>query len=481
MKKLLAILCAAMLSVACCIPVFAAGEGSITIENAIKDQTYSVYGLAEAVELDLGGGTNTYYSIADAKWETFFNAQSAYFTLQNVNVGGTDYTLLLPIAAMSDAQKATLAKDAVAHAETNGITATQTATASADGTLTFSGLTLGYYAIDSSLGTVCALTTTNSAFTMVEKNVAPTLDKEAEEDSTGAFGDSNTVDIGDTVNFKVTITAQEGAANYKMHDTMSAGLSFDGIDSVSITLNGVAVAAENYTLTAPGACGCTFEAEFNSAFTDTLKKDDQIVVTYSATLNENANVGTAGNTNSAELDYGDGTTVSTTPATSTTTYTYGFDLVKTDEFKALLPGAEFELYRGNETTPVALVNLGNGVYRVATSGDTSAVTTIAVANGKVTIQGLDSDSYFLKETKAPEGYNLLDATQNFAIENANLDATVNSNHYVGGGVQVINKTGTVLPETGGFGTTMFILIGGGLALCTGILLVTKKRMDKIAD
>lgn len=111
-------------------------------------------------------------------------------------------------------------------------------------TVTFTDLELGYYLVDSSLGALCSLNTTDPNATIKEKNDPPSLDKKVMEDSTGEYGESNTADIGETVFFKATITAQPGAENYVLHDTMSAGLSYTGVTGV--TLNGAnVVAVEN--------------------------------------------------------------------------------------------------------------------------------------------------------------------------------------------------------------------------------------------
>ncbi len=132
------------------------------------------------------------------------------------------------------ADAAKFAKEALAYAKdtTNNITVTSNATATTT-TVEFTGLDSGYYLVDSSVGTLCFLNTmTSSEVKIDEKNVAPTVDKKVQEDSkideTDKYGESNTADIGQTVNFKTTITAQAGAQNYVLHDKMDAGLTFDG-------------------------------------------------------------------------------------------------------------------------------------------------------------------------------------------------------------------------------------------------------------
>ena len=110
------------------------------------------------------------------------------------------------------------------------------------------------------------------------------------------------------------------------------------------------------------------------------------------------------------------------------------------------------------------------------------VVTTDPAKGQVRLVGFDNGTYYLEETVAPAGYNKLSARQKFIISDANLDSVFNGDIYsTGSGVHVVNKTGSMLPETGGLGTLLFTLLGGSTVLGTGVVLVTKKRMSKIED
>ncbi|MBR1983867.1 MAG: LPXTG cell wall anchor domain-containing protein [Clostridia bacterium] len=133
---------------------------------------------------------------------------------------------------------------------------------------------------------------------------------------------------------------------------------------------------------------------------------------------------------------------------------------------------------GNEVT---VVLMDDGVtYRRARADETGVE--IVVKNGEVRVVGFDNGTYYLEETEAPDGYNKLTAPQKFIISDANLDATFNGEIYsTGSGVHVVNKTGSMLPETGGLGTLLFTVLGGTAALGTGVVLVTKKRVSKIED
>ena len=111
-------------------------------------------------------------------------------------------------------------------------------------------------------------------------------------------------------------------------------------------------------------------------------------------------------------------------------------------------------------------------------GDDETGVEIIVKDGKVRVVGFDNGTYYLEETEAPDGYNKLSARQKFIISDGNLDAVYNDGIFsTGSGVHVVNKTGTMLPETGGIGTTIFYAAGALMVLCAVILLITKKRMN----
>ena len=235
-----------------------------------------------------------------------------------------------------------------------------------------------------------------------------------------------------------------------------------------------------YTVVTAGLTdGCTFEVRFTQEFCDHLKTNDKVIVYYEAMLNRNAIVAADGNPNEAALEYGEH---NKTTADMTTTKTYGFDLVKTDSQNKLIDGAEFRIYDaatgGNE---VKVVLMDDGVTYRRARADEEGVS-IKVKDGQVRIVGFDNGTYYLEETKSPEGYNQLTARQSFTIADGNLDAVFNDGIFsTGSGVHVVNKTGSMLPETGGMGTTLFITIGAMMVMAAGCLLVTKKRMSMIED
>ena len=466
-KKLFAALLAAALVLAMAVPAFAetnATKGSITINNTVKGETYTIYRM---FKLDsYNAESNTYSYTVESAWENFFKtgAGSSYIDLDS-NGHPTWKT-----AKSQDSDKADFAKLALKWATENKVPPAAESQTSTGSDVIFSHLDLGYYLVDSSLGALCGLNTTNPDVTITEKNEKPTIEKEVKNGD--AWGTTNDAKIGDTVEFKITIHVEAGAQKYKVTDTMEKGLSFN---SGSIKIDDATLDNNNATLTLKQKEG---DPTFTLTFADSYvagKVGETIVVTYTATLNENAVV--AGNKNSATLHYSNQHTVNK----ETTTYTHEFDLVKVDgTTNKLLDGAEFKLYTAKDGgEPIKFVAVEGG-YRVANGDETGAVDTIKV-NGKVHISGLDKVNYWLDETHAPAGYNKLTERQEVKLSEGSQNATLETGATTwaegNGGVVVKNNAGTVLPSTGGMGTTLFYVIGGGLMVAAVVLLVTKKRME----
>ena len=345
--------------------------------------------------------------------------------------------------------------------------------------MTFSNLELGYYLVDTTLGTLCSLDTTTPDVEMFEKNVEPPVEKEVKEDSTGNWGEENTAEIGQTVEFQTTIGAKPGAESYVLHDVMSAGLTLDpdSIQAVNLTKGQDANTGDYHVITTGLGDGCTFEVVFHQSYLDTITTDTDIVVTYDAVVNENAVIAGDGNSNKTQLKFGEDSNYETT-WDETKTYTYKVDVVKTDGSNEVLDGAQFKLYDaetgGNE---IKLVDEGNGVYRLAKDGETGAeyITTV---NGQLEIKGFDAfTNYYLEETKAPDGYNKLAERVEIAVKDANIDATVDGSIWKDGGIHVVNKAGSLLPTTGGMGTTIFYVAGGAIVVAAAATLVYRKRME----
>lgn len=456
-KKLFAALLAAALVLAMAVPAFAvtnATKGSIKIDHTVSGETYTIYRM---FKLDsYNAESNTYSYTVEPAWETFFStgAGSSYIDLDS-NGHPTWKT---------GADAAAFAKAALTWAADKKISGTKE-TATGD-TVTFSDLGLGYYLVDSSLGALCGLNTTNPNATIKEKNEKPEIKKEVQT-STGDWSSENNAKIGDTVEYKVEIKVADGAQKYTVTDTMSKGLTFNN-SSLKVTANDAVTT--DYTLT-PTTNG--FTLVLPETYVSNLTKGTTIIVTYNATLNKDAVIDGDGNANEVKLSYGNH---QNTVPSKVTTKSYQFDLVKVDgTTNKLLDGAEFELADGE--TKLSFVKDTAGNYRVAAAGEDGATTTITVKGGKVNIYGLAGKTYTLTETKAPGGYNKLVTPETVNLtEGSKAHATFDADVYKDGGVVVKNNAGTVLPSTGGMGTTLFYVVGGGLMVAAVVLLVTKKRM-----
>ena len=457
-KKLFAALLAAALVLAMAVPAFAvtnATKGSIKIDHTVSGETYTIYRM---FKLDsYNAESNTYSYTVEPAWETFFStgAGSSYIDLDS-NGHPTWKT---------GADAAAFAKAALTWAADKKISGTKE-TATGD-TVTFSNLDLGYYLVDSSLGALCGLNTTNPDATIKEKNEKPEIKKEVQT-SAGDWSSENNAKIGDTVEYKVEIKVADGAQKYTVTDTMSKGLTFNN-SSLKVTANDAVTTDYTLTSTTNG-----FTLVLPETYVSNLTKGTTIIVTYNATLNKDAVIDGDGNANEVKLSYGNH---QNTVPSKVTTKSYQFDLVKVDgTTNKLLDGAEFELADGN--TKLSFVKDTAGNYRVAAAGEDGATTTITVKNGKVNIYGLAGKTYTLTETKAPGGYNKLVTPETVNLtEGSKAHATFDANVYKDGGVVVKNNAGTVLPSTGGMGTTLFYVIGGGLMVAAVVLLVTKKRME----
>lgn len=482
-KKFVSLLLTLVMVLAMASTTFAAQEGtltggSITINDAVPGQTYKAY---QILYLESYNATSKAYAYkANSAWESFIESDTVKGVYVNVDTQGY-------VTWVEGANVAEFAKLAQAEAAKKVPDASDTAPDASEGktysTVTFSNLKLGYYLVDTSLGTLCSLDTTNPSVVMEEKNEVPPIpDKQVKEDSTSEWGESNTAQIGDTVEFRTTITAKKGAQNYVLHDQMSDGLTLDE-ESIKVTVNGVGLKkGTDYTVVINATDGCDFEIQFTQTYLDTITQDAEIVVTYSAVLNDKAVIYPSGNPNKTKLDYGDN---SSTEWDETKTYTFKFDIIKTDSNGKVLNGAKFELYDAQTAgNKIALVKESDGVYRVATATEKNAegFTSAVIEAGRATVKGLDANTiYWLEETEAPAGYNKLSGRVKVEIKDDNLITTMDKNEDTwqegDSGVHIINKTGAELPSTGGMGTTIFYIIGSVLVLAAVVLLIVRKRMS----
>lgn len=468
LRKIASLLLALTMLFALAATAFAddAGNNSITVNNAQSGETYKLYKLFDLVVSD---DMEAYSYTVRKEWETFFTtgAGKDYITLDNGYVKWNE-------DKVDAAFMAAFGKAAAAAVEGKTVVATKTPAAE-ENSFTFTGLEPGYYLITSTNGTLAIVDTTptNPAPAINEKNQNPTLDKEVKEDGTGKWGKENTAQIGDTVEFKTTITLKKGAKNYVMHDKMDAGLTFN---SASVEIEGLEDG--KFTVNNTPEDGCTFEVVFDQDYLDSLDKETTLTVTYTATLNEDA-VNADGNRkdqkNDAKLTWGN---ASGTEWSETVTKTFQFDLVKydaKDNTKTPIAGAVFQL-QDKDGKVIYLRKVNDHTYKIAegedvdtfalSEGEEALETFTTVAGTKITIIGLDlEDTYYLEEITAPAGYNKL---------KDKVKVEVNAeNTYV---VEVPNSTGTELPSTGGIGTTLFYVFGSVLVIGAAVLLITKKRV-----
>lgn len=468
-------------------------KGKLTINGALKNEEYTVYRIFDLESYD---GDNYSYKVVN-EWKDFFSATGegkvyvtldtdGYITSNTINTNISDF--------IQKALKYVATKTISPITAGGTIAVTDTRTTEADGTITYNNLPLGYYLVDSSVGALCSLNTTNLNATINEKNSVPTVQKVVGYSGGGVYAPSNTAEIGQVLSFKTTITVGNGAQNYILHDKMDAGLTYkDSSLKVYIkrtTDTGFAILdSVNYTLPISATDGDTFDITFKQDFLDGLEKNDQIMVEYEATLNEKANVMLDGiaadnNKNITYLTYGDKNTKSIEAETNTLTFTFYINKVnKTDN---PLKDAVFAIYREGDTEKVKLVKVNdydatsskNLTYRVAKADDVPAdiVTEITTPdNGRIDVIGLNQAKYEIEEISAPKGYNKL--TNKISADIQTGGVKVNGATPTLGKpteVKIVNNTGTILPSTGGVGTTMMYIVGAALLIGSGVVLVTKK-------
>ena len=348
------------------------------------------------------------------------------------------------------------------------------------------------------------------------KVVKPTVKKEVyDNDVIGSTGDNDgwgsSADhaINEPFQFRLIATLPASENNGRAYDfydkytvlfndTLSKGITYDGIDKVVIESNKKTYDITNvssmysvdttnlnshnyFAVIIPNVKACVADAGFN------LNNGATITVTYTAHLNENAAVNaSADNKNSVRLQYSNNPKDSEaywgfTPESEVYVYTYQLNNTKyKNEAKEgnELKGAGFRLYSAetcNVTEEIKLKMNKDGTYSRDFSTEGKGVEMFSDDKGQFNVKGLDAGTYYLKETTTPTGYNTCGVTtvtikanhngNRIDLDSSNLSTTI------------INNSGTVLPSTGGIGTTIFYVVGGGLMVAAAILLITKKRME----
>lgn len=466
MRKLFRVLLALAMTLALAVPAFAAETtGSITITNPQGGHTYTAYKIFDVTY----SGVNHSYTISDT--DAAFSTVKKYADepANGLNLTAVADTGKYNVSIGAGFSAASFAQ----HLKTNvGSLGTGTDFTTDGNTVKASGLDLGYYFVSSTSGTVCELATAKN-IQIRDKNEVPEIKKDVDDND-------RTVEIGQkltyTITGKVLSTKGYDEFTYQVTDTMTEGLTYN--KDVKVTIGGVDVTSAA-TITNNGN---GFVASVNMMhYQDQI--DAPVVITYTATVNEKA--------------------IQSDKETNTATLKYSNDPANKDSFKE--SSVEVNVFsfnivinkyaKGNENTKLegakfVLKNAENKYYKydaatkaVTWVDDKSAATEVSTdANGAARFDGLQAGTYSLEETVAPAGYNQLTKDITIVLDkngSATIDGAASApgaGHSLTTGVA--NSTGTLLPETGGAGIVTFVALGALAVICSGVFLVTNKRMSK---
>lgn len=514
-KRIIALVTAMVMVFGMSLTVFAAqlGTGTITVENATKGQTYTAYRIFNATFAGTDGiSYKVPVSEADSVDTSLFDVSTTEETID----GGQYYTVTQKSTA-TDKQITAWAKANYSAFDAEGIAGVY----GDDGTVTFSDLPYGYYYITSSLGAVVTIDTAHPDAIVKDKNTggpnAPDKKIVAENSNAMTAATSNDAAVGSTESFQVRFNATnwvtsatesaEGkvsvtdikAEKYTIVDTPT-GLDIDP-DSVVITVNGTTIYTDGASVDTTNATTVSKDAgtgaltivmpwvDANGASLYAAPSgivDIPVVVTYDATVTSAA--ATAVAPNSVEITYNnDGTVTPEGKPIKTYTYTYKFQLDKVKEDGTDLLGAKFQVYAGDTITagdePLTF-SLQDGIYVCDPNGTETEIDLTAVANAQIT--GLDKQAYTIRETAVPSGYNKAADTVVLANKLIRVDGTIfDEDNIVNNGeiatpndrgvTTIVNRQGSLLPSTGGTGTTMIYVTGAILLICSGVVLAARRQ------
>ena len=486
-RKLLAMVLALMMVMSLATIAFAATTGTVKNDT---DRTYKAYQIFSGTQAD-GSAV-----LGDIVWGNGINAEAFLTELKKIEAFKDCETAADVAAALKGvADKSDTAK-AFANLAAKHLTDTATDVA-ANETAT---LDSGYYLlVDTSTGNAAqnpALlqVTNDTTINITDKSGAPSVDKTIQGEGDAAEGS-----IGDTFTFVLTATMPttfEGYDSYKVvfEDTMSKGLTYvEG--SIQVPTGFTHDVVKN-------ADGTTSITVTNAnVLDDGVTAGATLTVTYQATLNSEAVVGSAGNPNTVKLAYSNDPNwngepeqepTKETPEDKVVVFTFELDVTKVDgDTQKNLADAKFKLE--NAGGKWATVDANGKLTGWADTKDAGSVLT-SDANGLFEIIGLDQGTYKLHEIEAPAGYNLLkdpitivitatvtdtETTQELTALTIKVGDNTENGDVTTGVVTttVENNSGATLPETGGMGTTMFYIFGAVLMIGAAVLLVTKRRMN----
>ena len=522
MKKIMAVLLAAIMTMAMAVTAFAeegtSGTNTLTVnvktgdgvpEQTLKDQTINLYKLFDVTESTSGETKNYAYTVNTAEgYKTALVdalTKAGKTTITEDSKDEDFAAAVLAIGSNDSTDVQSFANNFTVYALNHNLVATATSNKITEEnkiSYTFNNLAAGYYLvyvtggkeIQSSLVTVDA--DTNSVNLKTE---APSIEKTA---------DKTTVNIGDVVKYTVkgSIPDTTGYDQYQyiIHDELSKGLDFvndaagaalgEGATTVNVTVAFGEGVKDASTAPTTAKLDSTNNKKMSLDLSAWVKvnqtnKGKEFTVTYYAKVNANAIVTEK---NNAQLEYGNkpGETTKTTPSEAKTP-TYPLDILKKDKKgDKKLAGAKFSLYRSSEDAKngknAIKVSGSNGNYVVDSTSTTTefeSVEEITGAGYNLHVNGLAEGTYYLVETQAPAGYNKLTAPIKIEITKSadtevknwtiSKDGTVETDKII----DVENSTGSLLPSTGGMGTIIFAVIAAILVLGVAVSFIRDKRKN----
>ncbi len=492
-KRLFAVMLALIIGTATATAASAAGEGTITINNTTAEATYSVYKIADLVEYDEDSGVYYYRVERSSAWFQFLSsvAESYGIKLTQEYDGSDNYYVRWPGEPSAESVSDFVSK-AINFAEGADILPEATDVAEGD-TLKFSGLELGWYLVDSSVGALTSLTTTDPDAEVNDKNNTPSIVKKVWEDYTSEddrWVKKATIDTTDTISYQLTVNVGQVASDdYDITDKL-AGFIAESLSALSRaevtafyqslgnTISVVGFDSEANEVSLSNRWSFDYDAGVTDEFYITLSKDvlsdesldlAQVIITYSiapsyyggdTTAFTNMTVGEIYNAE-VTLGYNE---FEYTDYAGVVTYNGGTRIYKVDEDdKEALEGVGFTLAKVvDDTTTVYAQVDSNNVVTAWVSDKSSATTIYTDANGNLRVDGLDADEYIWTEVAPLYGYANISYTVTMWID---LDGKVtyaptgDSDRTPGEEITVVNRVSGSLPGTGGMGTTIFYIVG----------------------